>query len=436
MLRTLLAAVLAAALPAAHADGKVDVVLIIADDLNVEEGCYGSAAVRTPSIDRLAARGVRFDRAYSQFPVCNPSRTSLLSGRRPETTGVLNNTTDPRKRLEGIVLLPEHFSRHGYRTLGLGKIAHDTFPDAVSWDVYEPAYGAKQAEAKGWGVAKAPEAELPDARLARRAAKLIEEVSGRGFFLAVGFSRPHTPLVAPARYFDLYPPDRIVLPRQPPELLTLIPRVAFTHDPSFRDLTETGARQARAAYFAAVSFVDAQVGVILDAIDRLGRWDRTVVLLTSDHGFLLGEHGAWGKHGLFERVVRVPLIVAAPGARAGSSSPRLVELVDVFPTLAELGGLPVPQELEGTSFAPLLSEPTRPWKLAAFSSDQRGQPAVSVRSERYRYTRWPRRELELYDYETDPDENRNLAGDPGQAGVLAEMQKLLDAGWRAARPRP
>ena len=433
MLPTLFAAVLAVA--SAPSTGPVNVVLIVADDLNVELGTYGSPIVRTPSIDRLAARGVRFDRAYSQFPVCNPSRASLLSGRRPETTGVLNNTTDPRKGLAGVALLPEHFQKHGYRTIGLGKIAHDTFSESVSWEVYEPAYGAKQAEPKGWGIARAKESELPDARLAQRAARLIEGSAGRRFLLAVGFSRPHTPLVAPARYFDLYPADRIALPRQAPELLALIPRTALPRDPSFRDLTEADARQARAAYFASVSFLDAQVGVILDALDRLRLWDGTVVVLTSDHGFLLGEHGAWGKHGLFERIVRVPLIVAAPGAKAGSASPRLVELVDVFPTLASLARLPLPGGLEGSSFAALLTEPERPWKRAAFSSDQRGQPAASVRTERYRYTRWPRREQELYDHDSDPDENRNLAADPAQAGTIAEMRKLLEAGWRAAQPR-
>src|SRR5262245_12493606 len=167
--------------------GRPNVVLIIADDLNVELGTYGSPIVRTPNIDRLAARGVRFDRAYSQFPVCNPSRASLLSGRRPETTGVLNNTTDPRKQLAGVTLLPEHFQGHGYRTIGLGKIAHDTFPESVSWSAYEPAFGAKQREEKGWGIAKAPEEDLPDARLAKRAARLIEESVTKGpFFLAVG----------------------------------------------------------------------------------------------------------------------------------------------------------------------------------------------------------------------------------------------------------
>jgi iduronate 2-sulfatase len=432
MLPTLFAAVLAVASPPSA--GAVNVVFIVADDLNVELGTYGSPIVHTPSIDRLAARGVRFDRAYSQFPVCNPSRASFLSGRRPETTGVLNNTTDPRKRLAGVTLLPEHFQKHGYKTIGMGKIAHDTFPESVSWDVYEAAYGAKQVEPKGWGIARAKEAELPDARLAQRAARLIEEFAGLRFLLAVGFSRPHTPLVAPARYFELYPADRMALPRQAPELLALIPRTALPRDPSFRDLTPAGARQARAAYFASVSFLDAQVGVILDALDRLQLWERTVVVLTSDHGFLLGEHGGWGKHGLFERIVRVPLIVAAPGAKAGVSSPRLVELVDLFPTLASLARLPLPDGLEGASFAPLLAQPERPWKRAAFSSDQRGQPAASVRTERYRYTRWPRREQELYDYDRDPDENRNLAADPAQAGIITEMRKVLEAGWRASRP--
>jgi uncharacterized sulfatase len=434
MLPTLFAAVLAVASPPSA--GAVNVVFIVADDLNVELGAYGSPIVRTPSIDRLAARGVRFDRAYSQFPVCNPSRASLLSGRRPETTGVLNNTTDPRKRLAGVALLPEHFQKHGYKTIGLGKIAHDTFPESVSWDVYVPSYGAKQPEPKGWGIARAKEADLPDARLAQRAARLIEETGSRSFFLAVGFSRPHTPLVAPARYFDLYPADRIALPRQAPELLALIPRTALPRDPSFRDLNDAAARQARAAYFASISFLDAQVGVILDALDRQRLWDRTVVVFTSYHGFLLGEHGAWGKHGLFERIVRVPLIVAAPAAKAGAASPRLVELVDVFPTLASLARLPLPEGLEGASFAPLLAQPDRPWKRAAFSSDQRGQPAASVRTERYRYTRWPRREQELYDYVSDREESRNLAGDPAQAGLVAEMKKLLDAGWQAAQPPP
>jgi uncharacterized sulfatase len=333
------------------------------------------------------------------------------------------------------------------RTLGLGKLAHEGFASTLRFDVFDPGPRLAEADAEDavpprgrpeqpgrLTILDTSDAELPDGALARRAAELLAQNQQARFLLAVGFHRPHAPLAVPRRYFEMYPPERVELPRQPPELLKLVPRAAFALDPGFRDMDDARSRLARSAYYAAVSFLDAQVGVVLDALDRLGLSSSTAVVLTSDQGFLLGEHGAWGKHMLFEKAARVPLIVAAPLARQGAVSPRLVKLVDLYPTVSELLGAELPAGLEGESFLALLSEPERPWKRAAFTEDRRGKPARSLRSERYRYTEWPRGALELYDYETDPEESRNRALDPALAGVRAELEKLLDAGWRAAQP--
>jgi uncharacterized sulfatase len=260
------------------------------------------------------------------------------------------------------------------------------------------------------------------------------------FFLAVGFRRPHTPYIAPKKYFDLYPPVKMPVPDEPADHLSAIPRAAFTYKPGAKQPGPEAMRRGRAAYYASVSFMDAQVGVLLDALDRLKLWDTTVVVFVSDHGYHLGEHGGlWHKMTVFEESARVPLIVAAPGRAAGAASPRLVELVDLYPTLAELCGLPAPAGAEGASFAPLLADPWRAGKPVAYTEVSRagGLTATvkldwslmgrSVRTERWRYTEWAdgKQGAELYDHDADPREYRNLAADPRQAGVVSELKELL-----------
>lgn len=447
---------------------KLNVLFIVVDDLNNALGAYGHPLVKTPNIDRLARRGVRFDRAYNQYPLCNPSRSSFLSGRRPDTTQVFGNDKSPRATLGQIDFLPEYFHRHGYFTAHAGKLA-DPFEKVISWDQsikQTPGpnaplmLGFYKSKASGSGVMSAnvtpdggstatkpdqlvewlatntKDEDEPDGRTARRVAELMEQHRDQPFFLAAGFYRPHLPFVVPQKYFDMYPPERIQLPQEPPDDRADIPPAALTKTPSADKLSDAQKRQAIAGYYAGVSFLDAQVGVLLETMDRLKLWENTVVVFFGDHGYHLNEHGLWRKQTLFEESARIPLLIVAPDGKAGAASPRLVESVDLYPTLVDLCGLPAPDGLEGTSLRPLLKDPHRAWKKAAFTQVSRGKVmGRSVRSERYRYTEWgDEKTAELYDHQTDPHEFRNLVNDPQHAKTLAEMKRLLREGWRGALP--
>jgi iduronate 2-sulfatase len=465
----LLVAALAATARAADPPSRprLNVLFIAVDDLNNTLGCYGHPIVKTPNVDRLASRGVRFDRAYCQYPLCNPSRTSFLSGRRPDSTQIFDNATPPRTHLGDVVMLPELFKAEGYFTARVGKVAHGAFEDAVSWDVSESNASSrdeavqrvqakkaarKKAEARkgaddeagggnrlSWIKTDNDDAGERDGATALRIAALIEEHKAGPFFIAAGFHKPHLPWVAPKKYFDMYPPDRIKLPDGPADDRDDIPPIALTRGPGDDEMTDADRRQAIASYYACTSFMDAQVGVLLDAMDRLKLWDNTVVLLVGDHGWHLGEHGGlWRKMTSFEEAARVPLIVVAPGKKAGVASSRLVEMVDIYPTLAGLCGLTPPPGLEGTSFAPLLDDPGRPWKKAAFTQVVHGRGVMgrSIRTDRFRYTEWggDPKVAELYDHEVDAHEYTNLARDPRSAEIVAEMRRRLREGWRAALP--
>jgi uncharacterized sulfatase len=303
-------------------------------------------------------------------------------------------------------------------------------------------------------VIKADDADTWDGTAARISVLLLEQAAreGKPFYLATGFRRPHGPYIAPQKYFDLYPPEKITWPDEPPEHLSGIPPLALTYNNGDFALTKAEHGPMTAAYFASISFMDAQVGLLLNALDRLQLWDKTIVVFHSDHGYHHGEHGGLHhKMTLFEEGVRVPLIVAAPGAKAGSASPRLVELVDLYPTLADLNGLTPPSDLEGLSFRPLLTDPDRPWKRAAFTvvgrrtNPQNSQTTPgryemsylgrSVRTERWRYNEWPDGTAELYDHDKDPREYVNLADRPEHTATRAELKALLKAGWRSALPQ-
>jgi uncharacterized sulfatase len=436
---------------------RLNVLFIAVDDLNNRLGCYGDPIVKTPNIDRLAARGVRFDRAYCQFPLCNPSRTSFLSGRSPENTRIFGNGTPPRTYLGDVTFLPEHFRRYGYFTGKSGKIPHGAFDDAVKWDFTErdlPAREARAAKAAARAARKNDDGEgneagqggLPasvawraldvedgvtvDGRTARTVVKLLEQHAGGPFFIAAGFHKPHRPYEAPRKYFKDYPADRMPLPAEPANVRASAPPVAFNASAEEdRNLPDPLKRNAIAAYYACIAFVDAQVGLLLEAMDRLKLWDRTVVVFAGDHGYHLGEHGdMWRKMSLFEESARVPLIIAARGKRAGVTSPRTVELLDLYPTLVELCGLATPAGLEGVSLAPLLEEPGRAWDRPALTVVRHGKVmGRSLRTERWRYTEWDRGKegVELYDHDADPHEFRNLAGDSKHAAIQAQLQRLL-----------
>lgn len=444
---------------AAQSTAKLNVLLVAVDDMNCDLGCYGHAVVRSPNLDRLAARGLRFERAYCQFPLCSPSRTSLLTGLRPDTTQVFDLRKHFREVLPDVVTLPQMFRKAGYFVARVGKIYHYGVPgdigtngldDPDSWDqVVNPRGRDKDEEhmlvnytpKRGLGsslsflAAEGTDEEQTDGIGATAAIKLLEANRDRPFFLAVGFYRPHCPYVAPKRYFDLYRLEQIPLAAVSAESVRLVPppALASTTPWPWFGVTEAQARQAKLAYYAAISFVDAQIGRVLDALDRLALADKTVVVFWSDNGYHLGEHGLWKKQSTFEGSARVPLIVAAPGQKAkGQRCLRTVELLDIYPTLADLCGLTPPANLAGKSLRPLLDDPQAPWNRPAFTQVWRGRFAgYSVRTERWRYTEWDegRQGAELYDYENDPVESTNLAADPQYAATVAELKALIRANW-------
>lgn len=441
---------------------RKNVLFIVADDMNTHLGCYGHD-VKSPAIDELARRGMRFDRAYCQVSVCNPSRVSFLSGLRPDKTRVYTLITPTRSHLGHWVMLPEYFRKSGYFTAGIGKVYHTDvgFEDPRSWDVEIREFGkrppadqvVKSGEPIGpgnhtidWEWLRTPDEKTPDGIIARKAVELMKQAVGeqKQFFIGVGFRRPHAPYAAPQKYFQLYPTDAVPLADAPPagHFASLLP-AAHGYLPLNKPMKEQDERELIAAYYACNSFVDAQVGVILKALDELKLWDNTVVVFFGDHGYHLGEHGGlWHKMSLFEESVRVPLVIYAPGMRAlGESCEQLVELLDLYPTLVSQCDLPKRAGLGGVDLSPLLNSPSRPVKLAAYSLTTRDDnPAHdnekamsyqgrSVRNDRWRYTEWDggKRGVELYDHQNDSHEWQNLANDPAHAGTVAEMKRLLAA---------
>jgi len=454
----------AADLPQADAR-KLNVLFIAVDDLNNHLGCYGNPLVKSPNVDRLAKRGVRFDRAYCQFPLCSPSRVSLLTGLRPDTTRIFDLQTDFRKStLPQVVTMPQLFRQNGWFVARVGKIFHYGVPgqigtsgldDPLSWDrVGNPRGRDKDEEDKvtnlnpanrglgaalAWYESPGTDAEFTDAKVAAETIRLLEERKDKPFFIGCGFYRPHVPWIVPKKYFELYPLDKIALTQNPFNDRDDIPPPALTVRPPNYGRTDEECREAIRAYYGSISYMDAQLGKVLDALDRLKLWDRTIVILWGDHGWHLGEHGLWQKMSLFEESARVPLIFAAPGQKGnGKASVRVVESLDVYPTVADLCGLIAPNNLAGASLRPLLNKPGLRWERPAYTQVQRGDAAGrfmgrSVRTDRWRYTEWDdgRRGVELYDHQKDPREFTNLANDPKHAGTVAELKGLLQKGRTA-----
>ena len=451
---------------------KWNVLFLISDDLNNDLGCYGHPLVKSPNIDKLAKRGVMFDRAYCQYPLCSPSRTSLLTGRRPNATRILTNagrkpngdySNSPhfREFIPDTVTLPQLFRQNGYFAARVGKLYHygvpgqigtDGLDDPLSWDhVVNPrgrdvddedkiftlrpdAQGsARFGGTLSWLAAEGTDDEQTDAMGATAAIKLLEQNKDKPFFLAVGFYRPHTPYVAPKKYFDMYPLEKIVVPEfSGPR--DGVPAAAYhTAKPEEAKMTERMRKEVIQSYYASTTFMDAQVGRVVDALDRLKLADKTIIVFTSDHGYHMGEHGLWQKMTLFENSARVPLIIIPPKTKQkGKVSPRTVELLDLYPTLAELCGIKAPDYLEGASLKPLLENPNASWTRPAYTQLQRGNwPGYSVRTEKWRYTEWDHGEkgAELYDEVNDPGETRNLAVNAKHAPVVSEMKALLKRNW-------
>ena len=439
---------------------RPNVLFIAVDDLAASLGCYGDLIAKTPHIDRLAARGVRFDRAYNQIPLCNPSRASLMTGLRPDQIKVYDLDRHFRDEVPNVTTLSQHFLNNGYATSRVGKIYHynvpasigtDGFDDAPSWQktinpkgrdktdetlVFNAEPHRKISGALSWLAAEGTDEEQTDGMIATEAIKLMKEHKNEPFFIAAGFFRPHTPYVAPKKYFDLYPLEEMRLPFAPKNDREDIPTAAFAHNnpvPNY-SLEEQTCLKALRAYYACVSFVDAQVGRILKSLDDLGLAQNTIVVFWSDHGYHLGEHqGIWQKRTLFEEGARAPLIIFDPRARGnGQSSARIVEFVDLYPTLVDLANLPQPktQKLAGRSLVPLLQDPLANWNGKAITqilrpADKRLEKMTmgcSIRTARWRYTEWAEGQAgrELYDHASDPNEFHNLAINPSP-----QIKKLM-----------
>lgn len=453
---------------AAEEPERPNVLFIVSDDLNADLGCYGHPNVRTPNIDALAQRGVLFERAYCQYPVCNPSRSSFMTGCYPDQTGVLSNADNFRKQLPDVVTMPQWFTKHGYYVARVGKIYHYGVPNQIgtdgeddpqSWqqvinprgidrEVHDKIHTLQPGQFGGtlsWLSIDSEDEEHTDGKGATAAIELLEEhhpkKTGKPFFLAVGFYRPHTPYVAPTHYFNLYPRDQIKPVLLQPGDRDDIPAAALHDRPHQLELTVPQRQEIIQAYRAATSLMDAQVGRLLKALDFFGLSQNTIVVFMSDHGYHLGHHGLWQKSDLFEGSARVPLIIADPrGKNKGAKTQAITELVDVYPTLAQLCGLAVPDHVSGESLTPVLENPSASGKAAALTVTvsrgargnremrQRGRVlGYSIRTPRYRYTEWKDGELgvELYDYKEDPLEYTNLAASPAHQTIVEEMKRLL-----------
>jgi uncharacterized sulfatase len=456
---------------------KLNVLYIVSDDLNNSLSCYGHSTVKSPRIDELASRGTRFDRAYCQYPLCNPSRSSFLTGLRPDQTTVLDNGKQFREQIPDVVTLPQLFQKAGYFVARVGKLYHygvpnqigtDGLDDPPSWMAkFNPRGRDKDDEPKifsltpgnfggtpSWLAADGEDKEQTDAIGAEMAIKLLEENKDKPFFIACGFYRPHTPYVAPKKYFAMYPPEKAGVVYTPPGDLDDIPTPALVSRRT--DMDEKLQREARQAYFASISFMDQQVGKLLDALERLKLRDKTVVVFHSDHGYHLGEHGClWQKQSVFEESARIPLIISAPGMKAsGKGTAALAELVDVYPTVAELCGLKAPANLSGKSLVAQMNDPNQAGKGFALTQVRRGGGdggkakakaadanatakqkskagaafiGYSLRTDRYRYTEWDggKQGLELYDHEKDPQEFTNLAKDSAHADTVKQLSAKL-----------
>jgi len=447
------------------AQPRYNVLFIISDDLRPELGCYGNSIIKTPNVDALAARGTRFDRAYAQFPLCNPSRSSMLNGRYPTQTGVMDNNTYFRAKHPDFVTLPQYFQKNGYATLRTGKIFHGGIDDQVSWteggEPVDPNIVNRPPSpvATGQGARETGDEEAAsrqparrsasdqivvldgdgeshgDYKIANRAIDFLDKYKDKPFFLAVGFNKPHSPPTAPKKFFDLYDVNKIPLPvdfNTQPRAPEGFPDISVPHRNADlfigRDSSAEEAREMIRAYWASTSFMDAQVGRVIAELDRLKLRERTIIVFWGDHGYHLGEKGKWSKaYSLWDIGLRVPLIIDVPGAKPQVTE-RVVELLDLYRTLADLCGLPPPQGIEGRSIAPLLRNPKLNWNYPALAVVQfQGKFGESVKTESWHYVEWDegRAGSMLLDSANDPRELQNLASDPARAGTVQKMKGLL-----------
>lgn len=466
------AAIANVSLAAPTAD-RPNVLFIVSDDLNTLLGCYGDPLAKTPNIDRLARRGVRFERAYCTFPLCGPSRNSFLTGLYPNSTGILANAQIFRQSIPEHVSLPQAFRRAGYFVGRIGKLYHYNVPtsvgtdghdDPASWELELNPAGVDRLEEEpkifslvpgqfggtlSWYASPRPDIEHTDGLLAADAEWVLERCGrnrSRPFFLAVGFFRPHTPYVAPKEpYFGLYPEASMPVVADVKADQADLPAAALGSYKKEQDgMTDDLRRQALQAYYASISFMDAQVGRVIEALDKNGLADNTIIVFTSDHGYHTGEHGLWQKQSLFEESARVPLMLVAPGiSRPDTVATAPVSQIDLYPTLAALCHVHAPETLQGQSLVPLLADPQSPGRGWALSQVVRrrgkNQPpffGYSLRTARWRFTEWDegRQGRELYDHDTDPNELVNLADSADHATTVAELSRQLAAAVMKTMP--
>jgi iduronate 2-sulfatase len=442
---------------------KLNVLFIAADDMNCDLGAYGVSQVKTPNLDRLAKTGVRFDAAYCQQPLCGPSRASLMTGLRPDTLDMHTLRHELRKKNPDVVTLGQLFKNNGYFSARAGKIYHYGNPSQIGTDAnddpqtwtqrFNPAGIDKKQENKivrynkgrglgismAWWDPQSRDEEHTDGMVASKIIELMNAHRGEPFFLAAGFFNPHCPYVAPKKYFDMYPLDTITIPDLDEAKADLadVPPMAIQRDVRgwpyyFKGVTKEQARRCKQAYYACNSFVDAQVGRLLDALEANGLRENTVVVFWSDHGYFLGEKGLWYKRKAFERSARMPMIISAPGFASNATTKKPVELLDLYPTLADLCGLAAPKNLEGQSLRPLLKDPaTATWTKPAVTQVWHNPKAwgYSIRTERWRYTEWLEGKAgrELYDHDNDPGEVTNLAKSPIHAATVKKLSQQLKA---------
>jgi arylsulfatase A-like enzyme len=442
---------------------RPNVLFLISDDLNNSLGCYGHPQTQTPNLDRLAARGVRFEHAYCQFPLCGPSRNSMLTGLYPNSTGILANQQIFRQTIPSHHSLPQAFRLAGYFAGRIGKLYHYNVPKSIgtnghddpgSWELELNPAGCDRLEEEphifslvpgqfggtlSWYASPRSDQYHTDGLLAADAEWVLERCARqkhRPFFLAVGFYRPHTPYVSPKPYFERYPEQEMPVVRGVKEDQADLPAPALASYKREQDkLTDDLRRQCVQAYYASTTFMDAQVGRVLDTLKRLGLEEDTIVVFTSDHGYHLGEHGLWQKMSLFEESARVPLIIAAPGTSAqGAVAKAPVGLIDLYPTLAELCGVKAPENLQGQSLVPMLNEPDAPGRGWTLSQVARGGRKAetrffgyTLRTPRWRYTEWAQGDQgrELYDHDADPRELTNLADSPAHAETVVQLSRQL-----------
>jgi arylsulfatase A-like enzyme len=463
---------------------RTNVLFIVSDDLNNSLGCYGDPLVKTPNIDKLAARGVRFERAYCTFPLCGPSRNSFLTGLYPNSTGILANAQIFRQTIPAQVSLSQAFRQQGYFAARIGKLYHFNVPasigtdghdDPASWELKLNPAGVDRTEEEpnifsltagqfggtlSWYASPKSDEHHTDGMEAADAEWVLERCAKqkqRPFFLAVGFFRPHTPYVAPkVPYFGMYPEAEMPVVQGVKEDQADIPAPALASYKKEQDeLTDDLRRQARQAYYASISFMDAQVGRIVAALDRLGLAENTIIVFTSDHGYHLGEHGLWQKQSIFEESARVPLLIVAPGVtKPAQVAKSPISHLDLYPTLTELCGVKAPATLQGQSLVPMLKDASVPGRGWALTQVVRGggfkrfgaSPAVgddgkrffgySLRTARWRYTEWDegKQGRELYDHDADPKELTNLADKPEHAATVAELSQQLRAAVKTTFP--